>query len=341
MKKKRIQKKWAILAAAAVMMAGICACGSAGGSAAQAADAKSNESMATADTMAVTEEAADYGVGAETDTAPMEEITEEGASAEEVPVSAAEETGQKLIKNVDMTVETTEYDELIASVTQKVEALGGYIESSEMNAADTYSDRWGYMTLRIPADQLNSFVEQVEENANVTYKNERVEDVTLSYVDMASHVKALRTEQETLMDMLEQATDLETIFAIQNQLTNVRYEIESYESQLRVLDNQVSYSTVYLNISEVKRETSGEGKTFGEEVKNRLGDNMYRMQQNFRTFAIAFIASLPIIVIWVVVIIVIVLVWRAIHKKRKQKKEAEYEDRRLSYKEKTEKQDKE
>ena len=88
----------------------------------------------------------------------------------------------------------------------------------------------------------------MSEEANVTYSSESTEDVTLAYTDMQSHVAALRTEQETLLSMLGQAQSMEDILAIQTQLTQVRYEIESYESQLRVYDNQVDYSTVYLDI---------------------------------------------------------------------------------------------
>ena len=64
--------------------------------------------------------------------------------------------------------------------------------------------------------------------------------------------------------MMEQATSMKDILSIQSQITDVRYEIESYESQLRVYDNQVTYSTVYLDLYEVNRESSTTGTTFGE-----------------------------------------------------------------------------
>ena len=68
------------------------------------------------------------------------------------------------------------------------------------------------------------------------------------YVDMQSHVKALRTEQNTLLELIEKADKLKDIIALQSQLTQVRYEIESYESQLRMYDNRVNYSTLNLTV---------------------------------------------------------------------------------------------
>ena len=51
--------------------------------------------------------------------------------------------------------------------------------------------------------------------------------------------EALKAEQKSLMDMLEHADTVEAIITIQSRLTDVRYELESYESQLRVYDNRI------------------------------------------------------------------------------------------------------
>ena len=55
--------------------------------------------------------------------------------------------------------------------------------------------------------------------------------------------------------MMEQAGDLETLLAIQNQLTEVQYQIESYTAQQRTYDDLISYSTVDVTVEEVKQIT--------------------------------------------------------------------------------------
>lgn len=111
---------------------------------------------------------------------------------------------------------------------------------------------------------------------------ESTEDVTLQYTDLDTHIKALREELDALFSMMEQATSMEDILAIQSQITEVRYEIENYESQLRVYDNQVIYSTVYPGFVRGKPESSAAGTTFGERVKIKFNDNLYQMRQGFR-----------------------------------------------------------
>ena len=100
----------------------------------------------------------------------------------------------------------------------------------------------------------------------------------------------------------------------------MRYQLESYTSQLRTMDNQVDYSTVHINIREVQRETNVEPKTFWEEVTEEFGDTLYDLGRGFRDFAIWFLGSSPLIVVWVVIIVVVVFVLRFFGKKRKIRK---------------------
>lgn len=223
-------------------------------------------------------------------------------------------TSQKLIKTVSMDMETKEFDTLMENIRSKVEELGGYIENSEVSGSSYYSvyeSRYAWMTLRIPADKLDGFVNIVSGLGNVTSKNESVQDITLQYVDVESHKKALETEQERLLQLLEQAESMEDIIAIESRLSEVRYELQSYGSTLRTFDNQVSYSTVNLNIREVERVTPVvEEQTFLEEIQYRLSDNLYDIRQGTRSFAIWFVSSLPYLLIWAAVIAVLVLLVR-------------------------------
>ncbi|MCC8151127.1 MAG: DUF4349 domain-containing protein [Lachnospiraceae bacterium] len=236
---------------------------------------------------------------------------ESGSSTDNELESSSESDSyeQKLIRTVNIDLETTEFDDLITELETRTEEMGGYIESSEVSFySSEYTSRWASLTVRVPAASLDEFVAMVGENANVTYTSESTEDVTLTYVDLESHLTALRTEQESLLGMLEAAETTEDIIAIQSQLTEVRYEIESYESQLRVYDNKVDYSTVYLYIDEVERETAAAGGTFWGSVGTKFKDNLYRVGQGFRNFAITFLGVLPITLIIAVPVVVICFV---------------------------------
>ncbi len=308
---------WAAMCALCVMiMASVAGCG--------------NTSSRTEDSTSSYAAYGDTGFSVQPEEESYELATAEAGSSDSSVLSetdvSGDEYGTKLIRTVDLNLETTEFDSLLDTIRDRTEEMGGYVESSDVSTPGENENRYAYMTIRIPEDRLDEFLDMVGENANVTYTSEGVEDVTLRYVDLETHVGELRTEQETLQSMLEEAESVDEILAIQSQLTEVRYEIESYESQLKVLENRVSYSTVYLNISEVNRETPASSNSFGESVSTRFSDSIYRLGQGLRNFAIGFLGLLPIILLWVVIAVVALLIVLGCVRHRRKKKRGKTQD---------------
>lgn len=234
--------------------------------------------------------------------------------------------GRKIIKNGDLSIQTREFDEFLMSLDRSILSVGGYVEASSVNGNSYNRSRMrsAEVTARIPAENLDAFCDQVSELGNVTYKNLYTRDVTLTYVDLESHVKALRTEQETLMELLAKAQEVEDIILIQNRLSDVLYEIESYESTLRTFDDQIAYSSVHLSIQEVQRETAVEKETAGQEIARRFKENWEDVKEGAERFGINFVSNLPEILVWVVFLGIIVLVIVLLIKgtpKRREKRE--------------------
>lgn len=264
-----------------------------------------------------------YDSGYDTTESASAEEAGGGAVTSENGIEEVQETDRKLIRNVNLSLQTKEFDTVLENMSQKVKDLGGYIQDSSVwgSSSDYSSSRSASYTLRIPSDKLDEFIDVVETLGNVTYKNESVDDVTLRYVDVESHKKALETEQERLLALLEKAENVEDIITIENRLSDVRYELENYESQIRLLDNQIDYSTVYVDISEVSRVTDTGKQGFFEEVASRFSDSVYVVLMGLRGFAIGILGSLPILVVWgVILAVVVILLRKFVFKKSKKNK---------------------
>lgn len=251
-----------------------------------------------------------------------DETADTGVTSEN-GLEAQVENGRKLIRTVSLSLETKEFDSVLTNLSTKTTELGGYIETSSVNgnSYSHHSTRYASYVIRIPADKLNEFVEVVSELGNVTQKNESVEDVTLRYIDVESHKKALETEQERLLELLSKAENMEEILTIESKLSDIRYEIENYESQLKTMDNQIDYSTVSVYIDEVERVTDTGEKGFFEEIKERFGNSLYIVARGIRGLVIGILGSLPILIVCGGVIAVVVIVVRKILKKRNVRKE--------------------
>lgn len=254
--------------------------------------------------------------------AAAEDNYDAGGAASESGIDPVVNNGRKLIKTVRLEMQTKEFDALLDGVRKKIQETGGYIENSSVwgNSYNYSSTRSSELTARIPAERLDEFVEVISGLGNVTYKSEGVEDVTLQYVDVESHQKALETEQERLLELLEKADNLEDLLTIESRLSEVRYELENYGSQKRILDNQINYSTVHMTITEVERITEVGEKSFFEEISDRFGTNLYNVGRGLREFVISLIGALPILAVWAVFIGVIVLVIRKIFYRKKGEK---------------------
>lgn len=251
-----------------------------------------------------------------------DETADTGVTSEN-GLEAQVENGRKLIRTVSLSLETKEFDSVLTNLSTKTTELGGYIETSSVNgnSYSHHSTRYASYVIRIPADKLNEFVEVISELGNVTQKNESVEDVTLRYIDVESHKKALETEQERLLELLSKAENMEEILTIESKLSDIRYEIENYESQLKTMDNQIDYSTVSVYIDEVERVTDTGEKGFFEEIKERFGNSLYIVARGIRGLVIGILGSLPILIVCGGVIAVVVIVVRKILKKRNMRKE--------------------
>ena len=263
--------------------------------------------------------AADKYYDAPAEGAPEFGRTETGsASATALPAD------RKLIRTIRMDAETEDLTALLDSLTARIAELGGYVETKEQYNGSAYS---GYrrrnlsVTVRIPADKADEFVAQVGKNANVVSSSETVEDVTLQYVDTESQVKALETEQERLMELLAQAESLDDILLIEGRLTDVRCELERYDSYLRTLENQISYATVYIDITEVTEYTPvvEEEPTAWERITRGFGRSIRNIGKGVKEFFIGIIIISPYLVILGLIIATpLLIVFRGRGKKKRK-----------------------
>lgn len=323
--KKATKKIWTGALACALLI-GLCGCGS---------------SNYAADTTAgfVMDAATNYNPGFYEESESIEMVTEEGYGAD----TASEDqnydsvSGRKLIRTVNMSVETQAFDNLLAYVEEETKQAGGYIEELNVYNGSRYSysyrqngyynDRNASLTLRIPKDALDGFLTDVAENSNILMRTEKEVDVTLTYVDLESHKEVLLAEQERLIALMEQAATIEDMITLESRLSEIRYQIESMESKLRTFDNQVEYSTLYLDITEVVAYT--EVKTQDESIWQRMGEGFLRSLKNIGNALtegfVGFIILLPylVLLLGVGLLVVFIVFWGIKRSRKRQKKENE------------------
>lgn len=236
----------------------------------------------------------------------------EDPSLSENGTSVALPENQKMVRKVWLEAETEELDSLLASVEQRISQLGGYIEKQNSyngSAYSTHRSRYAELTVRIPAENLDSFVTDVTESSNIISKEQTAENITLSYVATESRMKALETEQTRLLELLAKAETMEDILKIESKLTDIRTELEEVTSRLRVYDNMVDYGTIYLTIREVRQYTVvEEPETVWERISTGFVENAKDLWNGITELFIFLVTGLPYFIPLGLVVTVFILI---------------------------------
>lgn len=217
---------------------------------------------------------------------------------------------RKIIENIDLSVQTKEFDTLLENVNKQITELGGYVESSSIYGREYNSNntRTAEITIRIPADKSGDFTNFVSENSVIVRKSVSTEDVTLQYVDMESRVEVLEAEKESLENLLKSAATMSDIIAVREKLTEVIETIESYKSQLRTYDNLVSYSTVYIEIDEVERTVVVEKQNIWQKIGTNLKNNFANVWNATVSIFIFFVSCIPYLIPFAIIAAIVVVI---------------------------------
>ena len=221
---------------------------------------------------------------------------------------------RKIVKTASVSIKTKNYDKLMSDIKKKLEEYNGYVEQSQEYNYDSNSNRNANMDVKVPADKLEKFIEELSLIGTITSKSVSSEDITDSYIDVESRIKALETEEKTLLGILEKAEKLADVIDLQERLSQVRADLEAMKSKKQSYDGMVAYSGVSLDINEVERVVEGGDSFFGE-VKEKLMNNIYSLADFSRELAVNLIASLPYILIAGVGFILVIVIVKKIRKR--------------------------
>ncbi len=154
---------------------------------------------------------------------------------------------QKLIKTANIECELEDYQKSKDKIYYQIKKWGAYI-------SDENEHKYDYQILnsfqiRVPVEQFDSLVEAIIKGEKaVKAKHISVQDVTAEYVDVFARLKNKKREEEQYLEILKKAYTINDILQVNNYIYAIREEIEAGEGHLKFLDDQSSYSTIYLSV---------------------------------------------------------------------------------------------
>lgn len=258
------------------------------------------------------------------------QVYEEGETARDEPQTAI--STEKLIYRADLRIETLDFDAAVTALERLAQSLGGFVESSNVSGNTSWQpdgttrivDRWADYVLRVPSNRFQEAVNQAGNLGSVTSSGTSVENITSQFTDQEARKHSLEVQEERLLDMLGKAENIDTLIMLESRLSEVRYEIESIERQLRNWQNQVDYSTisVYLQEVAVYTPTATVQRSFGERMGNSLRDGWTRFVRSLENLSLSLAGALPGLVLFVIIVVAGLLAARKVIRSRRKKADA-------------------
>jgi len=227
------------------------------------------------------------------DALAIEEEFEPPRTAEpEAAPSNSLEKGSKIIKNGYMTFEVDQLEIAKSKIDTLLKSHKGYYENEQYNS---YGNRVSYsLLLRIPNTNFDSLITILEQGiGQLESKNISAKDVTEEYVDLDIRLENNLAYLKQYKEILRKANSVKDILEVKEKIRRIEEEINSKKGRLKYLDDQVKYSTLNLEITELRTSDISNKPNFGRRLVNAFNNGV----QLFLSFIIGVINLWPFLIL--------------------------------------------
>ncbi|MCR2763636.1 DUF4349 domain-containing protein [Microbacterium sp. zg.B48] len=191
--------------------------------------------------------------------------------------------GRDIITTASASVEVEDIGRAAAAIADAAESRDGYVESMSIGRSgqvlpvepgvvydstmpSPYPSEGGWVTVRVPAEALQSLLDQLSGVGEVTASTVNRQDVTEATLDLEARVDAAQASVDRLTQLMAQAGNLTDLIAAESALAERQATLESYQQQLKYYDDQVALSTLTVTLTEPAEAVSADPAGFGDGI---------------------------------------------------------------------------
>jgi len=234
-------------------------------------------------------------------------VTTKGYGAD-TNYSQSNQIQQKIIKNGNLSFETTDLEKTTAQIYELVKKYKAQIQS-DTEGKNYKTSYYKNILIRIDSDKFESLLEDISKDVSY-FDNKEIssQDVTEQYIDIQSRIKTKKELENRYLELLKKATKVSEMIDIEKNLSKIREEIEAQQGRLNYLQNQISQSTLRIYFYK-KTSDTGVTNSYGSKIINAFSSGFNSLSSLF----LAFLKS------WHVILILVICYW--LYKKRKKNKQ--------------------
>lgn len=230
-----------------------------------------------------------------------------GGSGEDASTVPPDE--RYIIRTVGVRIQVDDVEKAVESVRREIAKVDGMVTNVQVStdedipvyryeAVGALADGaplQGYVVARVPAEELDAFVDAVAGLGTVQRQAEDESDVTQEHIDLSARLTTLRAQEVRLREFFDQAENVEEMLAVEQELTRVRAEIESLTAQITYLERQAAMATVTVELAGRPPVVSPIGSDWG--FVDAVTRGIRGLVTTINTLIVVALSALPLLVL--------------------------------------------
>ncbi len=157
-----------------------------------------------------------------------------------------EPNAEKVIRRAEISIkiEKESFMSVFDKINSSAKLFAGYIKDA--NYSENKNGTTGYITVLVPSDKLNEFVQYLKTIGKTESFRLSSEDKSGEYFDLEGRLKILKSQRDLLISWLSKAKSVNDMLNIRRNLEDVEEEIEQIEGRIKYIDFHTKYSEVYI-----------------------------------------------------------------------------------------------
>ncbi|MGH8094355.1 MAG: DUF4349 domain-containing protein, partial [Chthoniobacterales bacterium] len=166
------------------------------------------------------------------------------------PVPATPADNRKLIRNAQLELQVTNYEEATQRLTSFAAEAHGFVATQSSSKLPN-GKLQGTIVIKVLPENLESFLQKARGLGNLKNQTLGTEDVTKAYFDTDARLRNAKRMEERLLDILKTKTGkVSDLLQVEKELGRVREQIEQMHGELKYYDALVQYATVTISLAE-------------------------------------------------------------------------------------------
>ncbi|MEV6123187.1 DUF4349 domain-containing protein [Streptomyces sp. NPDC052077] len=220
-----------------------------------------------------------------------------------------------IVRTVSLTVRVKDVPEALAAARAAAEDAGGYVGDESTTRGSDGHERTR-VVLRVPVDSYREVLTELEGAGRLVSREAKAEDVTDQVVDVESRIASQRASVARVRELMDQATRLSDIVALEGELGTRQAELESLLARQKSLKDRASLATITLSLSETPPQARDSGEDDGPGFADALSGGWDAFVTVLRWLLLVIGAVLPFAAVGAVLLLVWLRVLRPLLARR-------------------------